>query len=213
MRRALVLLVVLALMAIGLALPAATAASPQGALKAAFNAGFSGGNGAFYAEYMHGGMGGTNSAPNAIWVDDGAIRIVPGFFDQVYCTPDTVFGVWWFIYGDASYRQALADTEMRLWIDGEELEVESTPIKRFVDPQGVFSIDEDGNPVEDPTEWWGSIGVPVYGTLSVGDHIVESLTVFGDGEVFDYTGVNAITVTISDDPADCEWDGEEEVDG
>lgn len=209
MRRTFVLLVVLALMAIGLALPAATAASPQGALKAAFNAGFSGGNGAAYAEYMHGGMGGINAAPNAIWVDDGAARLIPGFFDQVYCTPDTVFGVWWFLIGSAEIRQDLADTEMRLWVDGEELPVKSTPIKRFVDPQSVFNLDEDGNPVEDPIEWWGSIGMPVYGTLAIGDHVVESYTVFGNGDVMDYTGENAITVTISDDPADCEWEGDE----
>ena len=209
MRRTFVLLVVLALMAIGLVLPAATAASPQGALKAAFNAALSGGNGAYYAEYMHGGMGGINAAPNAIFVDDGAIRIIPGFFDQVYCTPDTVFGIWWILFGSDEYRRYLAETEMRIWIDGEELPVKATPIKRFVDPQGVFNLDDDGNPVEDPIEWWGSIGLPVYGMLDIGDHVVESLTVFGDGEVFDYTGENAITVTISDDPADCEWDDEE----
>lgn len=193
-------------MAIGLALPAATAASPQGALKAAFNAGFSGGNGAFYAESEHGGMGGVNSAPNAIWVDDGAIRIIPGFFDQVYCTPDTVFGIWWFLLADDTLKESIAGTELQLWIDGEELEVKSTPIKRYVDPQGVFNLDEDGNPYPDPLEWWGSIGLPVYGTLELGDHVIESYTVFGDGEVMDYTGENAVTVTISDDPADCEWD-------
>jgi hypothetical protein len=204
MRRTFVLLVVLALMAIGLALPAATAASPQGALKAAFNAGFSGGNGAGYAEYIHGGMDGTNAAPNAIWVDDGAARLIPGRWDQVYCTPDTVFGVWWFLIGEAEYRQYLEDTEMQLWVDGEDLPVKSTPVKRFVDPQGVFNLDEDGNPVEDPIEWWGSIGMPVYGTLAIGDHVVESYTVFGNGEVMDHTEDNAITVTISDDPADCE---------
>ena len=183
MRRVLVLSVVLALMMIGLASPATSAPSPEGALNAGFNASFSGGNGSAYGEFFHGGAGGPNSAPNAIWFGEAAIRIVPGFFDQTYCDSD-VFGIWWFLV-DVD-KDLVANSYVEIWLDGEQLDLKATPVKRYVSPQGVFT---DGEKL-----WWSSTGVPVLGTLEIGDHAVSSHIMFPDGTELD----EAVTVTIND---------------
>lgn len=170
-------------MMIGLASPATSAPSPEGALNAAFNAAFTGGNGAAYGEIFHGGMGGINSAPNAFWSQDGAVRIVPGFFDQTYCDTD-VFGIWWFLVDvDKEY---ISGSHTEIWLDGEPLDLKVTPAKKYVSPQGEFS---DGD-----FAWWRTMGVPVYGSLEIGDHAVSSRITFPDGFVFE----DAITVTIVD---------------
>jgi hypothetical protein len=180
-RRILVVVVAVTLMLFGLTAPASSAPSPEAALHAAFNAGFSGGNGSFYGELIHGGNGAAHNAPNSIFdpggstVDVGARRIIPGFGDffvQEYCSSN-VFGVWWYLVGP---DKSGLDADVEISIDGVPLEVGSTPAKRYVDPQGVFETDKG---------WVRAFGVPVYGgTLTLGDHLVESAVDFPDDDPF-----------------------------
>lgn len=158
------------------------------------NAGFSGGNGVFVAGVEHDAEALAHAANNAIWEQDvGAARIIPGFgdfFDQVYCS-DTVFGIWWYLQG--TDRQALADSEAQIWVDGEELEITEGAVKRMVNPQGVLDEFLQG------LEWWRSMGVPVFGALEPGSYLVESVVHWADGEVFsDYAHV--IVLDAASDP-------------
>lgn len=191
MRRILVVVVAVTLMLVGLTAPASSAPSPEAALHAAFNAGFSGGNGSFYGELIHGGNGAAHNAPNSIFdpgestVDAGARRIIPGFGDffvQEYCSSN-VFGVWWYLVD--SDKSGLDAAEVEISIDAVPLELGSTPAKRYVDPQGVFETDKG---------WWRAVGVPVYeGTLTVGDHLVESAIYWPDEDpYFDFGRVTIL---------------------
>lgn len=200
MKRLLLILVLVALVMGVMAPPVAGGSSPQGSLKAGFHAGFTGGNGNFFATFGDGttfpeptgGNGFFHAANNAIFREgSGAVRIIPGFFDQEYCETD-VFGIWWFIVGDT--KDGVAGSEVRIWFDGEELALTTSAVKRYVNPGGVFD-DPDFGPAPD---WVTSVGVPVLGTLDPGTYLVESEVIFSEGPPLD----ESVEVTILAE-ADC----------
>lgn len=158
-------------------IPAATSASsPQAVLTSAFHAGFTGGNGAYWATYKNclpdfddypdcvKSPAAFLAAPSLLWegVPSGAVRIIPGLFDQTYCETNT-FGIWWVIFDDTGTKENLAATEVHIWFDGEELDLQRTPVRKNVHAE----------------PWhWASVGVPVYGTLAPGEYEVESTVQF-----------------------------------
>ncbi len=83
-----------------------------------------------------------------------------------------VLGIWWFLLGDS--KQVLRDAEVTISFEGEPLDLNESGITRIVDPQNFFGFDEFG------AEWWMSVGVPVFGTLDPGEHLVESTYQFPD---------------------------------
>ena len=77
MRRTSVLVVMLALLSFGLVLPTAQAApSPEGALRASFQAGFTGGNGVAYASFAHDSMALFHAANEGLASHERLERIV-----------------------------------------------------------------------------------------------------------------------------------------
>lgn len=157
--------------------PGATAAaSPAGALEAAFHGYFSGGNGAAYATWVRAGDGYSHAANRALDLDAGAVRIPP-VSDSEQCASN-LFGIWVFLVhtdkaevADTTFTMALGPADGPL----TPLNSQASAIKPLVDPQGVFA----GEPV-----WWRSIGVPVYGNLEPGEYrLASSSNIFGDSEV------------------------------
>lgn len=187
MRRTSLLVVMLVLLSLGLVLPTAAAApSPDGALRASFQAGFTGGNGVAYASFAHDSMAVFHAANDSIFdpgftVEAGARRIIPGVFDQEYCDTN-VFGIWWYISSDE--KDDVADAEVSISFDGEELDLTYSAVKKSVNPQEFFFEGDS---------WWGSVGVPVYGTLEPGEYLVESTILFPDEPVFELEAVITIT--------------------
>ena len=60
-------------------------------------------------------------------------------------------------------RESLDLWASQIILDGEVLDLTRTAPSRWVDG---------------PIDWWHSEGVPVLGTLSVGDHLIESTFTF-----------------------------------
>lgn len=193
MRRTILLIVALVLLVFGVMVPATQAApSPEGTLNASFEAGFSGGWGNQYATEAHGGMGAFHAANSlgqggfipSDTVESG-VRLRPGAFDQSFCSSN-VFGIWWYVPGPD--KSNLMDVEMHIWFDGTELLLTKSALKRVVDPQDFFGGGE---------EWWFAAGVPVLGSLEVGQYLTSS-TVLNFPEGGDILEFPPVVVTIED---------------
>jgi hypothetical protein len=150
---------------------ASASASPAGVLRASFEGYFSGGNGAVYATWDRNGKAWFHAASTGSdWEEfgiDGAARI--GLWGteeepQLHCS-DNLFGIW--VRWTDTDKAALEGLSVRLWFgpaDGTlaPLQIERTPVKRVVNPQGWSS--------GPGTFWWLSAGVPVYGHLAAGNY-------------------------------------------
>jgi len=161
---------------------ASAAATPDGVLRASFQAYFSGGDGAAYTTWGRDAQAWFHAAnTGTVFLGQGAVRIglAP---DQEYCSSN-VFGIW-VVIADPDKAALLSSTDaLSFGPSGgtlTPLPFETTTPRRAVDPQGFFW---GGDPV-----WWQSVGVPVYGSLAPGVytfHVVLD-SIYGH-EVFDPT--------------------------
>ncbi len=182
MRRTIILLVALALFCLGTTLPAAADPSPEGALRASFQASWTGGEGTWYATFAHGGAGFVHAANGAIYtqlggVDAGARRVSPVWPEQEYCS-DHVLGIWAIMFAAESEKELVEEFTGDIWLDDELLPSTSSAVKRIVDPARVYFGGQRA--------WARSVGVPVYGTLDPGTyHLYSEWNVGGQLVVFD----------------------------
>ena len=79
----------------------------------------------------------------------------------------------------------MAETEVRIWFDGEELTLTKSAVKR------------SANPALTGGDWWNSVGVPVFGMLEPGTYLVESEVILPDFPDFEDSA--NVTVLAEDD--------------
>jgi len=94
-------------------------------------------------------------------------RIRP-FGDPREICDDLLVGTWVIWFTDDDDKEFLEGITNEFKLDGEELDLTRTPLKRFNVGPGV-----DG--------WWFAEGVPVIGTLDPGQHGIEWTFDAGDG--------------------------------
>jgi hypothetical protein len=172
--------IVLAVAAVLLAAAVTWAApSPEGALRAAFQSGVTGGG---VIRFQVPNSQAELVAAPAIGLD---YRISP-FLDQELCT-GTVYGTWvtwlWTEAERAAGDPGLLTTEFDL--DGVPLVVQRTSLHRIKPPAG-------------PNDWGFSEGIPVLGTLEAGSHTLTWRVTF-DGITFPDETINLLV-------ADCDTD-------
>ena len=157
MRKVGILISVVALLVVGLVMPAA--AGPKGELEAAFHAGLNGGN----AVVDHNAGAALMASPS--WPYSGRILpfgdLTPG---QEFCS-DQPLGIWVFWVTDP-FLTDLDAIQNFFTLDGEALENQRTPNKRV-------------HPAQSGARWFAE-GVPRLGILPVGTHFYEfSWTIHG----------------------------------
>lgn len=163
-RRNLIVVVLVVLAVLVAASMAWAAPSPEGALRAAFQAGVTGGGVIRFQVPNH--QAELVAAP-VVGLD---YRITP-FSDQELCT-GTVYGTW-VSWAFTAAERAAGDPDLlsnELDLDGVPLNVERTPLHALRPPLG-------------PNEWCLSEGIPVLGTLEPGLHFLTWRASF-DGYTF-----------------------------
>lgn len=177
MRRIAVVTAVALVTVLGLGTPTTASPRPEAALRSAFNTWLNGGEAVTWSSLEHGSAAEAHSATTAWFADTlgipglpnsgiGAVRLspVPGSPAGPFCDTD-VFGMWIVDIWTKPELQAEPDFVWRL--DGVMLENRRTPLKPAFDPGGE-GADFFGGPV-----FWFSDGVPVYGSLEPGLHVLE----------------------------------------
>jgi hypothetical protein len=155
------------------------ASSPQGALRAAFQAGVAGGG---VIRFQVPNSQAELVAAPVVGLD---YRINPAA-DQELCT-GTMYGMWvtWFL--TAAEREAgvpgLVSDEFDL--DGVPLDVERTSVHRL-------------RPPASPNDWCFSEGIPVLGTLSEGTHTLTWRAIY-DGFTFLEQTINLVVEDCTTD--------------
>lgn len=142
-------------------------ASQEAALRAAFNTGFTAGDTIMW------------NVPNDQAVNVAAPllgfegRIHPLLDDQAFCS-DQVLGTWIVIFDIQEYKDSLELWSNEFILDGVPLDNEITPIKR------IFPTFHDG------FKYWAfAEGVPVLGTLPVGEHTLDWVAYSDGALIFD----------------------------
>ena len=97
-------------------------------------------------------------------------RIVPFFDGQVRCG-DLSIGTWFTIFDSAEFRSDFKLLTFDMFLNGEQLDVDSTPVKRF-------ARESDEKLVA------ANYGVPVIGQLPVGDYNLVT-DIYLDGVLLD----------------------------
>ncbi len=174
---ALIAVVLLATIAAGSVQAAVT---PAGALRAAFESYWQGGNGASFATFGHDANSWFHAANTEIDLEAGAARIGP--FDGTYCS-NNLFGIWTFFFSGptrAQREEVNADT-LQIWFGPAGGTLQSLPVQQSSVARGVS-----------PTGFYGDFsydiqakGVPVYGHLSAGVYTFHAED--RDGNVWDAT--------------------------
>jgi hypothetical protein len=151
------------------------AASPKGVLRASFEAYWTGGGGASYGTWAHGGKAWFHAANTGVDLAARASRL--GLYDSEHCASNLI-GIWAFIGWTPKDGLLSATWEMSFGpLDGPltSLAIQRTAAKHPVDPQGFWYAGDDF--------WAQSIGIPVYNKLEPGRytmHAVTSLVGFTD---------------------------------
>ena len=162
---------------VGLGAPTTASPSPEAALRSAFNTWLNGGEAVTWSSFEHGSAAEAHSATTAWFADTlgiaglpnsgiGAVRLspIPGSPAGPFCDTD-VFGMW--IVDIWTKPLLQAEPEFVWQLDGVPLATERSPIKPAFDPEGTGAEFFGGK------VFWFSDGIPVYGSLEPGLHVLE----------------------------------------